>query len=196
MGTNASGCWVWAFLKTEKDTKRVEPVGLGVGLFTGLLRAFSFALWRWEAEELKYCSRETGKSCGEEMDLQPDELTGLAAGSESCRSHGGSAPGSTLMCAPLQTCSSADKLMEHSGVLSQRAGGEDDLRKSPLAAVVHLDVFPMAGQAGSRSVPQMPRCSAVTFPSSTAAAPLTLPYPPPQVPHVLPLSCGHPPPPA
>lgn len=51
MGTNVNGCWVWAFLKTEKDTKCVEPIGLGVGLFTGLLQAFSFVLWRWEAEE-------------------------------------------------------------------------------------------------------------------------------------------------
>lgn len=66
------------FLKTEQDKKQVEPISLGVGYFTGLLRDFLFALWCWEAGELKYCSRETEKSWGDEMNLQPDEFTGPA----------------------------------------------------------------------------------------------------------------------
>lgn len=73
------------FLKTEQDNKQVEPISLGVGYFTGLLWVFLFALWCWEAQELKYCSRETPKSCGGEMNLQPDEFTGPAAGSEAAK---------------------------------------------------------------------------------------------------------------
>lgn len=94
------------FLKTEQDNKQVEPVSLGVGYFTGLLWDFLFALWCWEAQELKYCSRETPKSCGGEMNLQSDKFTGPAAGSESCRAAiAGSTPDSTpLPSAAPQTC--------------------------------------------------------------------------------------------
>lgn len=90
------------FLKTEQDNKQVEPISLGVGYFTGLLWDFLSALWCWEAEELKYCSRETPKSCGAEKNLQTDEFTGPAAGSESCRSHCGVYSGqhATAICGP------------------------------------------------------------------------------------------------
>lgn len=87
--------------KTEQDKKQVEPISLGVGFFTGLLWDFLFALWCWEADELKYCSRETEKSWGDEMNLQPEEFTGPAAGSESCRAAVvGSAPESTAIRVP------------------------------------------------------------------------------------------------
>ena len=65
IGRGASSCWVWVFfLKTEQDKKQVEPVSLGVGYFTSLLRDFLFALRCWEADKLKYCSREAERSWG------------------------------------------------------------------------------------------------------------------------------------
>lgn len=65
----------------------------------------------------------------------------LLLGQRAAAAVAGSAPGSTLMCVAPQTCSSADKLMEHSGVLSERAGGEDDLWKYPVVDILHLDIF-------------------------------------------------------
>lgn len=73
--------------------------------------------------------------------------------------------------------------------VSKRVGEEDDLPKFPKVTNGYCFppgmVLPMSSQAGSWSAPQTPRHSAVTFPSSIAAAPPTQPYSHPQVPDVL-----------
>lgn len=145
------------------------------------------------------------------MNLQPDEFTGPAAGSESCRAAVvGSAPEGTAIRVPaaLPAQQRGRALISADGVLRgcQQKGwrGRWPLeipKDGGWLLFSAWDVCPTAGQAGSRSAPQTPGRSAVTFPSSTAAAPPTQPYPPPQVPdvlrpHALPSSPGHPKPPA
>lgn len=177
MGTNVNGCWVWAFLKTEK-TQNVLNLSVWVWVYLlASFRPFHLCCGAGKQKSENIAAEKQGKACGEEMDLQPDELTGPAAGSESCCSRGRVCSGQHAdVCGPadLQQRRQADGAFRG----PQRKGwrGRRPL-EIPSGGYSPPGHFPMAGQAGSRSVLQTPRCSAVTFLSSTASAPPTLPYP-------------------